>query len=155
MITTFTRMTRTRTAMMLILVLAALAIVVVTSGIISNHLAQAGGGSSAEFKKQKIFYISGDFEGLYPGANEQLELTVRNPHSFGIIVTEIDVVVMGTDTPGCPKTDVVGGSFDVNLEIDKLETIQTTVPVSMIANSDDDCQGARFSFTYGGEAVKK
>lgn len=151
--TMITRMTRSRSAWALTFGVATLATIVLTVG--NSQLLKAGGQPSNEFKNPKTFFISGQITGLYPGADKQLPLTIQNPHSFEIIVREIEVQITGTDKTSCPKTDVIGGTFVKNITIAKQGSAQTTVPISMIADSDNDCQGATFNIRYGGEAVKK
>ena len=113
------------------------------------------------------FTIDGDADGLlYPGVARRLALTITNPNSVDIFVTELTVIV--TNNPaGCPNI--------VNVAIEAADTpvAPTTNELQVPANAtnwavpqafqprirlqetganQDACQGTSFDLSYSGSA---
>jgi len=114
-----------------------------------------------------LYPVAGQAAGLYPGAVVALPLTLTNPQSFGITVTELSVAVQS------PSLACVSGVVEVGvLDSNGHFKVQNPVPVSvtlgkngslslsdkvqlhMVTSSPDACQGVAFSLSYGGSAVK-
>lgn len=98
------------------------------------------------------FEISGEVDGLYPGAEATLPARVSNPQPFPIQVTSVAVAV-GDAGPNCPAGV---------LEIRSVQTFafvaagaSTTVPldVHMDLGAPEACQGAAWPLELVGTAI--
>lgn len=102
----------------------------------------------------KTFQISGQVSGLYPGAQKQLGLTVSNPNNFAIKVTALTITVGNPGVAGCSAANVVATNFSGSLLVPKKTTASQALPIKMIANAANACQGVTFPLSFGGTAQK-
>jgi hypothetical protein len=99
--------------------------------------------------------------GLYPGATRSLVLTLSNPYSFDIKVTDLSATLTGTSSAGCPASSanlVVGryqGPPALPLTIAG-STIKPAgaIPLSMPRTVFNACQGVTFTLRLTGTATK-
>lgn len=113
----------------------------------------------------KIFVISGNVAGLYPGGSATLALRVHNPLHKSIRVDTI-TIISGPANSGCPASNlaVVSGLAALN----SLYTITLSpplvvpagqsadgpaVPITLLKRAPDACQNATFLLLYGGSAT--
>jgi len=122
--------------------------------------ASSGGGSGAVHCADigsspcgQAFTISGGTDGLYPGNTAPLTLTLANPNSENIRVTEITVSVVGTTDPFCAASNLKTNDYDGSpLLVPANGTTSITLPITLLRRAPDACQGATFSLSYGGTA---
>lgn len=96
------------------------------------------------------FTISGQVDGLYPGAQQTLPLSLHNANAYAITVTSITVAVAASDHAGCGAAHVVPGPFAGPTVVPAGGTAVAQIPVSMATSPPDVCQGATFPLTYTG-----
>jgi hypothetical protein len=122
--------------------------------------------SSYSWKVINGFGIEGNLGGLlYPGVSQPLHLTITNPGSKAITVTSLSVAVKsGSTKAGCDgptNTQVTqsnvseSNTFTVPAKGGKVTLPTGTVSAPQVlmknlATNQDACQGASFTFTYGG-----
>jgi hypothetical protein len=98
----------------------------------------------------KAFRISGNVQGLYPGADSPLDLVIANKLSKPILVTSIDTTVSSASR-SCPASDVTVTSFVGRLPVAGHRKSTLRVEVAMAHSAPNGCQGVRFTFTYVGQ----
>jgi hypothetical protein len=102
---------------------------------------------------RRVFSISGDVAGLFPGAAVLLPLKVTNLKRFSITVTSI-VTVVEKASASCSASTVQVAPFTGTLHLPPKGTATTTVVVMMHDDAPDACQGVHFAFHYQGWATK-
>ena len=135
----------------------------------ANGNSQGNGATNGNGSDPKgSFNITGQAQGLYPGAVIALPLTLSNPQSFGIRVTQLTVAVQAPGsaagcTAGAVEVGVIAnGQFtarnpipvSVTLGKNGTASLPSTVQLHMVASPPDACQGATFALSYSGSAVK-
>ncbi|MEU8657267.1 hypothetical protein [Actinoplanes philippinensis] len=87
---------------------------------------------------------------LYPGAAGDAKITINNPNSYKVKVT--DITATGVTASGglgeCLGSNVVfANQTGKNIEVPAKGNVQVTLTnaVSMIADAQDGCQGATFT----------
>ena len=98
------------------------------------------------------FSLSGNVDGLYPGAALPLRVTVTNPDAFDIDVTNIDVTVSGTNR--CSAHNVVVAPFSGSVRIAKRATAVVPLTVTFSSTAPNECQGESFGLHYTAIAQK-
>jgi hypothetical protein len=118
--------------------------------------------------KKQTFLIAGDASTtLYPGTASDVDLTLTNPNSFTIRVTQLSVSVEEhTSKPGCSGTQnfTTGGlvgTIDVpgntTQKLSQLGVTQPHLPkITFLDNpvDQDACKSATVTMQYSGTAVK-
>ena len=91
--------------------------------------------------------------GLAPGISTTLQLVVENPYSFTIRVTDLDVDVTGvTGNAGpCGPGNVSSPGLHTPFDVGRQSSHSVQVPISMVADPEDGCQGATFELSYSGQ----
>lgn len=102
-----------------------------------------------------------EVQGLYPGAEKPMKLTISNPFAFDLKVTSLSGRVRSTSSPSCPPVDT-------NLQV-RAHTGPPSLPLvvpgrdrrpagsvvlympNTVANA---CQGVRFVIQLDGSATK-
>jgi hypothetical protein len=108
--------------------------------------------------------------GIRPGVSVPVDITIKNPYSFNINITKIEVTSAFALTPpvvGCSATDNFSTSnySGSPIPIAKGGTVQlskTTIPsnawpqirMALLVGNQDRCQGAHFSLSYTATAVQ-
>jgi hypothetical protein len=114
----------------------------------------------------KVFVISGNVDGLYPGATATLALRVHNPLHRSISVKTI-TIIGGPANGGCLASNLAAGpglaplntvytiALSPPLVIPKGQTAAgPQVPITLLNAAPDACQSATFPLFYGGTAVR-
>jgi len=97
--------------------------------------------------------ITGDVEGLHPGVDAVLELTITNPYRFDVQVRDLDVVVTDA-SPDCSASALVVEPAPTGLVIAGRGEGNVTVPIAMPRSVPDACQGAVFPLSYTATAIQ-
>lgn len=121
--------------------------------------------SSYSWKVIRGFSVEGNVAGLlYPGVSQPLHLTITNPNTKALVITSLNVSVKsGSTKAGCDgptNTQVTqsnvseSNTFTVPAKGKvTLPTVSVSAPQVLMKNlptNQDACQGASFTFTYGG-----
>jgi len=160
--TAVTRTLRT-TSLLLIVVVASLGIRSASDGTrtLSTQLVGSGGGlgDSGNGKNNgtgndgKDFTIEGSVTGLFPGADTQLTLRVRNSNNFPIVVRTLRATPSAAGA--CPASNLLISSFTGSLDVARNGTATRQLRVRVIGDSPNACKGALQALTYTGTADKK
>lgn len=109
-----------------------------------------GGGKPAG----NTFEISGTIDGyLYPGVDRVLPVRIENPFKFDVEVIEVTITVEDA-SPSCTAENVTVGQVPVPVLIESGEDLDVEVPIEMVADAANDCQGAVFPILYQGVATR-
>jgi hypothetical protein len=105
---------------------------------------------------QKLFFISGNISGLAPGVENQLAVTITNPHNSVIDVQSLAASVTSVDPAhsSCPGSSVTVDPYQGHIAVAKSGTAATQLPIRLSASAPNSCQGAQFTLGYTGTAVK-
>jgi hypothetical protein len=119
---------------------------IVTVGVITA-LSSMAAARAAVPVQQDAFEISGEVDGLYPGANTTLDARVTNPQPFTIRVTSVATAVDSAN-PSCPGSMLEIG--DVRAPVDVPSGTTGTVPIAvhMDGNAPESCQGVTFTLEF-------
>jgi hypothetical protein len=97
------------------------------------------------------FELSGEVDGLYPGAQVTLEATVTNPHPFAIRVTDAGATVLDAGS-ACPASMLQVERAEPNVVIGAHSTGTVSLQVRMSRRAPDACQGATWPLRFTGVA---
>ena len=102
------------------------------------------------------FAMAGNVEGLYPSdvATTTLTVTVNNPNSFALVVSNLTVTV-GDASRGCGGSNVVVGAPGGSFSVAPRAAVVRALPVRLAKAAPDACQAASFPLTYTATAVKQ
>jgi hypothetical protein len=130
----------------------------VPSRVLGEHL--VGGGSSSakgepkdNASAKKAFRISGDVDGLFPGASVPLTLSIQNLNNFNIDVQSIAVDVSNA-SGACTASVLTVEPFHGSLIVPKDGVASTNLNVRLDASAPMDCEDATWPLVYTGTAVK-
>jgi len=145
--------------------IAALAAALTVGGIAAANWEVGGGGAGsadATTVTNLDVVLSADGD-LYPGATVDGEITVTNDNPFAVKITaiEFDGTLVVEDAPGCTalNADVTfndGVGLDITVPADADAALLVDVLQDMISmgpDSDNTCQGAKFSMDFEITAV--
>ena len=117
-------------------------------------------GSTVELAPVSVL-LEGAVTGLYPGAEAELELQVRNGSGVDVQLERLTITVGTPDRDGCPADAITVGTsaspgagsttVDVRLAPESIATLR--VPVAMVAGAPSECQGATFPLLYLAEGT--
>lgn len=122
-------------------------------------LERAPGGSSGS-GPTKVAPVSvvldGSVAGLYPGAEADLQLEIRNGSRVEVHLERLTITVGTPDREDCPADAIlVGtpvspgeGSTGLDVRLAPEGTTALSVPVAMVAGAPSACQGATFPLLY-------
>jgi hypothetical protein len=96
--------------------------------------------------------LTGEVDGLYPGATATMDVHLTNHQSFTIRVTSVDVAVLSS--PTCPARFLSVGGSRTPVEVAPTATAIIAVPVQMDRAAPDACQGAVFPLDLSASAVE-
>jgi hypothetical protein len=121
---------------------------------------QPGGPGNAQ-GPNGVFYISGEVQGLLPGAANVLPLTITNPNPWPIQVLTLDTGVSTPDGSPCPASALTVGTYTytngAQISAPARGTVQVDVPVELADSLTEDmsgCPASTFPLTFTGTAVK-
>lgn len=110
---------------------------------------------NANSSDPKSFSISGSVSGLYPGSTKNLPVLISNQNNQDIRVTSIHINVTGSDKDGCASNNLATSDYSgPGFVVSKNSSQTINLPVSMIHDASNACQGATFTLQYSGTAVK-
>jgi hypothetical protein len=117
-------------------------------------------------RHHKVFVISGNVDGLFPGGSATLPLRIHNPLSTSIRVDTLTLIA-GAANAGCAPANIAAGpglaplnnlytiTLSPALVIPKGKTVDgPVVPITLRNSAPDACQNATFPLVYGGTAVR-
>ncbi|HEX8003369.1 MAG TPA: hypothetical protein VF519_11815 [Mycobacteriales bacterium] len=107
-----------------------------------------------------VFFISGNVDGLVPGAAKTMPLTVTNPNPFPIQVLSVSTGVAVPTSVACPAGSLDVGDYafddgDAALTAPANGTVRVDVPVQLVDSLTVDqsgCRGTTFALTFRGTA---
>ena len=131
------------------------ALSVVTSDAASTPKSDppVNGQGNGQANGHQDFVVSGQVEDLRPGGSQPMVLTMRNPNSVDIRVTDLTVTA-GAAGIGCAASSLSLPHWTGSLRVPKRGTASLTVNVALRPSAANACQGARWPLSYGGTAVK-
>jgi hypothetical protein len=98
-------------------------------------------------------------EGLYPGADRKLKLTLTNPYKFDLQMTVIRATLIATSNPGCAPvaTNLEVKPYTGNLPV-KVDAGDSkaagSVPLHMPNSVANACQKAVFTINLSADATR-
>ena len=101
---------------------------------------------------QNGYTISGQVEGLFPGADATLDARVTNPHPVTIRVISTGVTVLDAN-PTCPASMLDVGGSGATFDVPPGGTMTVPLAVRMSRSAPDACQGATWPLEFTGTAV--
>ena len=109
-----------------------------------------GGGTDGD---EQRFSVTGSVTGLFPGANKDLVVTVKNSIPFPIRVTRLSATVESASAM-CTAANLSVGGFTGSREVPAKGSATVTLPVAMSHAAGDGCQGAHFPLLYSAAATR-
>jgi hypothetical protein len=124
--------------------------------VAANGGGNGPGGNGATTDGPHSFSISGGMSDIRPGHPGVLRLTLVNPNSQDIRITQVQAVPRDA-APGCPasllRIEPFDGSPQLVVPGKKFANIATVdLKVLLDAAAGDACKGAAFALTYAGRA---
>jgi hypothetical protein len=110
------------------------------------------GVSASSARAQDGFAISGEVDGLFPGADVTLDARVTNPHPFAIRVMSTSATVLDA-SEGCPASMLQVGDSQAPVEVPPGGTGIVPLDVRMSRNAPDACQGVTWPLRFTGTAI--
>ncbi len=112
----------------------------------------AGAGAAVAAPAQEEFTVSGDIDGLYPGAVATMDAHVENPWDVAIEVTSV-VVHVADANPGCPGSVLDVAATTESVTVAPLSEAVVPVEVAMDAGAGEACRGATWPLEFTARAV--
>jgi hypothetical protein len=106
-------------------------------------------GSGMPVRAADGFAITGQVDGLYPGADMTLNARVANPYPFTIRVTSLGVTVRDAG-PACPASVIEVQDSRAQGDIPSNATGTVPLEIRMDPTAPDACQGATWTLTFAG-----
>jgi hypothetical protein len=145
------------------------ALTITGSGTINGTTVQRMASATLVVQQSQSFRLSGDLGAkLSPGVKAPLNLTLNNPYSFNLLVTNLAVSVEeATSNTGCSgsknfKMTQFSGSYPITIP-PGTSTLSSVVPNSAewpqvemlnLATNQDQCKNATLHLDYTGSATK-
>ena len=102
----------------------------------------------------KSMTLTGSVSGLYPGLTRQLTVTITNPQTFAVTITQASVTA-GAATASCGTKYLTAGPVaGLPLTIPTGGAGQVTAPITLTPQSPDACQRVQFPLSFAAVAVK-
>jgi hypothetical protein len=101
---------------------------------------------------QDEFTVSGDIDGLYPGAVTMMDAHVTNPWEVAIQVTSV-VVDVSDAGPDCPASVLHFAASTGSVDVAPLSHAVVPVEVTMDASAGDACRGASWHLEFTARAL--
>jgi hypothetical protein len=130
----------------------AVAFLVTAAGAYAGYRLTAGPGAAAAAGASSPtarLDVTGQVEGLYPGARRRLSIRIRNRTGVRIVVRSIQVYVQGARAR-CSAGNLVTQPYHGRLRrfVGPRRTAELGFPIAMRAQAPDACQGARFPLRF-------
>jgi hypothetical protein len=93
------------------------------------------------------FTLTVDYQGLFPNADVDVPVTVRNPQTFPIIVQTATTTV-GDAGPGCSRANVEVTTFTGDVRVPALGRAVVPIHFHMLATAPETCQNATFPLSF-------
>jgi LPXTG-motif cell wall-anchored protein len=100
------------------------------------------------------FAITGQVDGLYPGADMTLDARVTNPYPFPIRVMSVGATVRDAG-PACPASLIEIRESHAQVDIPRNATGTVPLAVRMDSSAPDACQGATWTLIFAGTALAR
>lgn len=108
---------------------------------------EAGTAGQAGTGSLEGLSVSGSVVGLFPGRDADLILRLDNRGDQPVTVTAVRITASGAG-PGCAADNLVIGDFGPARRVEQGQALETAVPIRLVADAPDLCQGARFPLDY-------
>lgn len=133
-----------------------------TGTVVASPSPSAIGGVPGVPAVTAVFFISGNVDGLVPGAAKSMPLTVTNPNPFPIQVLTVSTGVAVPTSLACPAGSLDVGDYayddgDAVLTAPANGTVRVDVPVELVDSLTVDqtgCRGTTFALTFEGTAQR-
>jgi hypothetical protein len=109
-------------------------------------------GPGTPVRAVEEFAISGQVDGLYPGADMTLDARVTNPYPFPIRVTSVGTTVRDAG-PACPASVIEVRDSRAEVDIPRNATGTVPLAIRMDPSAPDACQGATWTLIFAGTAL--
>jgi hypothetical protein len=126
----------------------------VLTGYGSSTRAQVPVRHESALSKRRKFQISGDIQGLFPGATVGFTLTVTNPEPFAITVKSLTTTVESASN-SCAAANLSVSKFSGSLTVPARGQGTARLSATLSAGTTDACIGATFPLVYSGRAIKR
>ena len=129
------------------------ALVAITTGAIAASAAMPPSAAKPDHGRAggPRFELSGSVDGLWPGGQRPLVVTVRNPYPFDIVLGSLTVGVASASA-ACPASLLHVSTFDGEVRIAGRGTGMVELVASLDPGAPDECQGAEWELTYSATA---
>ncbi|HEY7439373.1 MAG TPA: hypothetical protein VIC35_08240 [Acidimicrobiia bacterium] len=105
------------------------------------------GRASAQPAPPSGFVLTAQFQGLYPGADLMMPVTVHNPQGMTLMVNSASAAVSSPD-PACSSANVSVQSFAGAQRLAAGSSGMIPMRISMLKNAPDACQGVAFGLAF-------
>jgi hypothetical protein len=100
------------------------------------------------------FSVKGKAGPLFPGVPGDLVLRIRNPFDFPIVVHSVRVVVRDASS-NCHGENLQTPGYTSDVKVKANSRVKVTVPITMVANAPNACQGKSFPLVFSGRATRR
>jgi hypothetical protein len=100
-----------------------------------------------ERRSGSLISVRGHTGGLYPGTGKRIKLQVSNRYRHALELRSIRTRVASAGD-GCSGGNVDVAPYRGHLEIPARSRRSVTVPISMVRDAENGCQGARFPLHF-------
>jgi hypothetical protein len=97
---------------------------------------------------QEDLSVTGEVDGLYPGADTVIPVAITNPQTFAIDVTTVDVQVVDASSAPCPGSMLTFGAPTTTVAIGPGATESVPLAVQMDIDAPDTCQGMTWVLAF-------
>ena len=130
------------------------ALVAITTGAIAASAAMPPSAAKPDHGGRAggpRFELSGSVDGLWPGGQRPLVVTVRNPYPFDIVLGSLTVGVASASA-ACPASLLHVSTFEGEVRVASRGTGMVELVASLGPDAADACQGAAWELTYNATA---
>lgn len=98
------------------------------------------------------FTVRGHVDGLFPGARTTLQVSLRNPNPYPIVVTRVRTTVLRTGS-ACPAGTVRIKAYMGVRRVRAHGVARISLPIRMAKGAPEACEGQRYPLAYSGQAI--
>ena len=124
------------------------------AGVMRTSTPSGSAQPSVQGTPAGVFYISGNVQGFYPGGKRRIQLTLSNPQTFDINVTNVTIHIQRSDHPDCTRYWLRADEFNGSLLVPAQGSTPLRIRMGLRRKAPDACQGATWRLRYSGTAVK-